>query len=164
MTVTPTGVPPYQGTIIGNCATLSTATTSSAFAVNVANGLCVLSVQDAAGHFRAIDIGGTPPRAFLTISVTGVIDQTGALQLSQGSTTTLTVNEVLVGSSFNTPYSSVVEGSCAVISPGVVPAPGVVPGTNGAVSLQLTAALAGQCAAVFTDAAGQATKLNITVN
>jgi hypothetical protein len=162
ITVTPTGVPPFQGTIIGNCGALGTANTSSAFFVNVSAGFCVLSVQDGAGRFRAVDIGGSPPRAFLTVSVTGLIDQTGALRLPLGSTTTLSVNEVLVGSSFNTPYSSTVQGSCVTISQGVVPAPGVAP-VSGASSLQMLASAVGQCAAVFTDAAGQATKLNITV-
>lgn len=156
VTVTPIGTPPYQGVIFGACGKLDTTTTSSSFVATISSGLCTLVVQDAAGRVRAIEIGGSPPRAFLGITPTVAPDQTGTVHLFVGATMIASVDEPLVGGSFNTPYAAVMQGSCAALSGGLgAPA--------GSKSFNVTGTAVGQCVLVATDAAGQATALNVMV-
>lgn len=156
VTITPSGTPPFQGKIFGNCGVLSQATTSASFLVTVSSGICVLSVQDAAGRIRGIVIGGSPPRAFLSVMPTGLTDQTGTVRLALGAIVNLTINEALVGSSFNAPYSTAVQGMCVAASSAIGP-----PG--GSASVSISGVASGQCVVVFSDAGGQATMLNFTV-
>lgn len=156
VTVNPSGSSPYQGAIIGSCATLAQAT-ASAFVINVSSGFCVLVVQDGSARFRALALRGTPPRAFLGVTPTGLDDPSGTVHLSVGSTLMLAVDEPLVGSSFNAPYSAAIQGSCVAMSSSTSP-------LNGAASFSLTATTAGQCVALFADSAGQSTMLNFTVS
>jgi hypothetical protein len=157
VTIIPSGTSPFQASIAGNCATVAPTTTTTSFVANVSSGFCAIVVQDGAARVRAIELLGPPPRAFLNITPSGLVDATGTVRLSVGSSLNLSVDEPLVGSSFNAPYSATIQGACATIS-------STSAQQSGPAKVSLTATAVGQCVAVFADAAGQATVLNLTVS
>lgn len=157
VTVTPSGAAPYKGNVVGNCASLMQSTTSSSFVANVSSGFCTLIVEDNVGRFRAIELEGTAPRAFLSVMPSGLTDSTGTVHLSVGSAISLTIDEPLVNASYNAPYTATVQGACVTES-------AVTTQQNGPTTLTITSISSGQCVAVFADNAGQTTMLNFTVS
>ena len=152
LTISANGTPPYNGTVYGSCGTLgSTGAFSSIIAFTATSDVCAVSVADATGQVRAVAMLITPPRADLIASVGSGVDPQSPLILSTGVSLPIAVSETLVGSPFNTPYTAIVQGSCASVS-----------GSNGAFTL--TATKAGRCVVVFSDSAGQAIERNIDVS
>lgn len=159
VTITPSGTAPYQAEVLGNCATLVQLAYNATFVVNGTSGSCTLVVQDAAGRSRALllEFLAGPARAFLDVSPSGLPDTSGTIHLTVNQSLSVTINEPLVFSSFNAPYSIAIQGSCVTASSVNTP-------LSGSATATLTAVSAGQCVAVYADAAGTTTAWNLTVN
>ena len=159
LTVVPRGNPPYNGSVYGNCATLQDASTSSSFNAVLSNNVCVLAVQDAAGNVESLEITALtgPPRTSLAISTTGLPSASDVISLTIGQTFDASVNELLVGQSYNAPYQIATQGSCVALTTKSTP-------SAAAATATITAVRAGQCIVVFSDATGTASSINITVH
>jgi hypothetical protein len=156
VTVIAAGTLPLHARMLGNC-TFSQVRTVAAFTVNVPGGFCAFVVVDPTGRARALNLIGSPNRAFLT-AISPQDRGSAAVIGSAGDTISYRVNHSLVMHSVLTPYHATVIGDCARVVSSDSPID-----EAGLFSIRLTKT--GECVLVFlTNGEGAATAVNLTVN